>query len=458
VTGEFRGKKALVMGLGLFGGGVGVTRFLVAQGADVTVTDLKDEAKLADAVEKINDLPVSLHLGGHREDDFARADVVIVNPAVPKDSPYLAIAEEHGARLDTEMNIFFRLCPAPIIGVTGSNGKSTTTALVYEMLKRGRRRVWLGGNIGQSLVCNVDEMSESDLVVLELSSFQLEDLARIRCSPHVAAVLNLCPNHLDRHKTFENYAEAKRNIVRFQQRGDMAVLNADDENLRPWVRDMAADVFFFSRDPNAGAHASVAGDEIRLRLPHGEMRVSLASFKLPGFHNRLNAAAAALTAGLVGATTREMESALGEFNGLEHRIEFVRSLGGVEYYNDSIATTPESASAALEAFDAPIILIAGGYDKHIPLDAFARKAAERAKKIILIGDTARKLAGMIGAAGPPVVVADSLQAAVREAHASSRPGDIVLLSPACASYDMFTNFAERGRMFKEFVADIEDTH
>jgi UDP-N-acetylmuramoylalanine--D-glutamate ligase len=457
---EFDGKRVTVMGLGGFGGGVGVARFLACRGARVTVTDLKSAHDLSDSAAQLAGLDVVFHLGGHTERDFTDTDAVIVNPAVPPGSPFLKLARDHRVALDTEMNIFFRLCPAAVAAVTGSDGKSTTTSLLAAMLacppkareKRGQR-IWCGGNLGGCLLDKIDEIAPRDCVVLEISSFQLERLAWIRRSPHLAVVININPNHFDWHGTMEAYRKAKKNILRFQKPLDVAVLNEDDPDVSTWRQEARPRVFGFSARKEPAHGGFLRDDEILLSLGGGQERIPLAGFGLRGEHNRLNAAAAALAARLMGATPEGITEALGNFQPLRHRLELVGEVRGVRYYNDSKATTPVSALAALRSFDEPLLLIAGGHDKKLPFDEFGREAASRPKVVILLGEAADKIEQAIPAAGrrARVLRAADLKDAVHIAASLAQPGDVVLLSPACASYDMFRNYEERGDAFRALV-------
>ncbi|MEE9200736.1 MAG: UDP-N-acetylmuramoyl-L-alanine--D-glutamate ligase [Candidatus Brocadiales bacterium] len=465
----FRGKKITVMGLGLFGGGAGLARFLAHQGAGLVVTDLKTEEQLASSLASLDvsgTSPIEFHLGGHREGDFKHVDMVMVNPAVPKDSRFLQIARENNVPFETEMNLFFKLCPAPIIGITGTKGKSTTTALVGEMLRQQGRRVWVGGNmgLGYSLLEYMDEIEAGDLVVLELSSFQLDDLGELEMSPHLSVVTNIAPNHLDRHKSLTEYIDAKKNIMRFQGPDDYCVLNLDDEELRKWAAETSAKVFWFSAGKVVESGAFLENGNIHLRcgnVGQGEAVVAcLSDAKLPGAHNVVNMLTASCTAFLTGVEGKSIERAIRGFSGLEHRLEFVCEIDGVRYYNDSIATTAESAIAGLRAFERPVVLIAGGYDKGTPFDALAEECAKRAKSVILLGKTAKNIGELItrakdGRDAPEILYASSLEEAVRVARGAAQRGDIVLLSPACASYDMFVNFVDRGRQFKALVQEIK---
>ncbi len=464
----FSGKKITVMGLGLFGGGVGVTRFLVRQGAQVTVTDLKSASELSESIKLLDGLPVQFVLGEHREADFKDIDMLVVNPAIPKDSPFLQIARENNIPFETEMNIFFKLCPAPITGITGSNGKSTTTSFLSSMLQGTGRKVWTGGNIGCSLLEHIDEIAPSDLVVLELSSFQLEDLQDTDKSPHIAIVTNIAQNHLDRHGNLENYINAKKGILQHQKSGDYAILNYDDQELRNWAKDRdtqtalgSGKVIWFSAKEKVKYGAYPIEDKIVLNINFYKTTVScLDKVKIPGAHNIQNILAAASAANILGAKDTHIAEGATSFAGLEHRLEFVSEIGGVRYYNDSKATTPESAIAAINAFNTPIVLIAGGYDKRVFFDRFAVECIKHVKCVILLGKTAKKIASFLflfgGGMGPEIIQAATLVDAVEKAKARSKTGDVVLLSPACASYDMFVNYEDRGRQFKEQVNRLKD--
>lgn len=458
----FKNKKITVMGLGFFGGGAGLARFLVRRGAKLVITDLKAEEQLSSSLATLEGLPVEFHLGGHREEDFKDVDMVMVNPAVPRNSPFLQIARENNVPLETEMNLFFKLCRAPIVGITGTKGKSTTTALIGDMLRHRGQRAWVGGNIGlgYSLLERIDEIDKDDPVVLELSSFQLDDLRKLGVSPCVSVITNIAPNHLDRHGSYTEYIDAKKNIIRFQGPDNYCIMNLDDQELRKWTGDTRANVLWFSIKDTVEAGAFLENGKIRLRLNEREQRETkiacLSDVKIPGAHNVENILAASCAAFLMGAQGKQIERALREFSGLEHRLEFVCEIDGVHYYNDSIATTPESAIAGIRAFEGPVVLIAGGYDKGTPFDAFAAECAKSTKCVILIGKTAQKIGELLARARknndiPEIIPAQSLDEAVGLARNLSQRGDTVLLSPACASYDMFVNFEDRGRQFKALV-------
>ncbi len=448
----FEGKQVLLMGLGRFGGGVDVVKFLCGTGADITATDIAGRDKLADSISRLDGLDnIEYHLGSHERADFERADIVIVNPAVRPDNEYVRIAQEAGALITSQIEIFFELCPALIIGITGANGKSTTAALTAHLLRAaiGRRqsnyrKVWLSGNIGnEPLLAVIDEIAQDNLVVLELSSFQLEQLARLRRAPDVALLTNLTANHLDRYGTFEAYRRSKKTIFQYQKvserRPAVSIFNADDEIGCEWF-------------------AKLNGRPGRVCLKFSTEHLSNGirnCFALPGRANLANLAAAVCVARHFGVDDESIIASLPGFKPLPHRLDPVAEIDGVRWYNDSKATTPVSAIAALEAFEQPVIIIAGGYDKHISLEPLGETIAKRAKAAILIGRTARKIADAIEKKLAPesikVEVAASLNDAVDSAGELAVSGDVVLLSPGCASYDMFDNFQQRGRRFTELV-------
>ena len=458
----FTDKIFLVMGLGRFGGGVDVVKFACQMGAKAIVTDLAKQEALAESIAQLKGLDVEYHLGSHESADFEQADMVVVNPAVPLDNKFVQIARKAGRKVTSQIELFFELCPAMIIGITGANGKSTTTALTAHLLRsQFGNDVWLSGNIGnEPMLTILDQIKPDDLVVLEISSFQIEQLAQSKYAPQVALLTNLTPNHLDRYGTFENYCRAKELIFQYQKpdgnRPAVSIFNGEDKVSCEWFekyeKDKARRCVKFSPD-------DVSAD-IRSR------------FNLPGRANLSNLAAALAVARSFGVTDKQIIRSLPGFKALPHRLQLVAEIGGVRWYNDSKATTPDSAIVALEAFDSPVI-IAGGYDKHIPFDEFGRKIAQKAKAAILIGQTAKAIAKAIQAnsqsrrwhglparegtakmAVPQVKFAKTLAEAVKLADGLAKSGDVVVLSPACASYDMFENYQQRGEQFIDLVAGL----
>jgi UDP-N-acetylmuramoylalanine--D-glutamate ligase len=456
--------KVTVMGLGLFGGGVGAARYFAEQGAEVTVTDKRGEADLRPSIQALNDLTIRYVLGAHHEDDFRNADVVVVNPGVPADNPLVTMARGSGARIEHAMNLLFKLSERNRkIGITGSNGKSTTTALAGEMVRVLDERALIGGNIGRCLLGETKNLKPDVPIVLELSSFMLEGLGELQQSPHVAVVTNLTENHLDRHGTMLNYAQAKMNIIRHQKPGDYAVLNYDDPMLAGWESQTPAQVIWFSvKDEPSGNAAFLAGDKLIIRKDGVEEVVAhRKGLRLPGLHNVANALAASAASIAYGVKPWQVAEALATFSGLPHRLEIVaRHPNKVTFYNDSIATTPESVICALSSFEGPITLIAGGYDKGIPFDELAVAIVRKARRLILLGVTAPKIAEAVQKASrqyrryPQVLKARDLQHAAELAAAETLPNEVVLLSPACASYDMFRNFQERGELFRKLALKL----
>lgn len=447
----FAGKKVLIMGLGRFGGGVDVAKFAVNAGATVTVTDIAAAQHLADPISQLQEFgAIEYHLGSHELGDFEQADIIIVNPAVPPDNEFLEFARRHNKFITSQINIFFELSPATTIGITGANGKSTTAALTAHLLRAASarkgfkyRKVVLSGNIGnEPLMTRIDEISPDDLVVLELSSFQAEQLPQIRKAPKVALLTNLTPNHLDRHGTFADYCRAKENIFRFQRLDEahpaVSIFNGQDEVGCKW--------FEKYRSEKWRVCMKFSADDLSAEIRE--------EFTLPGRANLSNLAAAVAIAKIFGVEDQWIKACLGEFKPLPHRLELVAEIRGVRWYNDSIATTPQSTIAALEAFDGPIIIIAGGYDKELAFDELGEKISEKAKAAVLIGATAEKISkAIIGGCEnhAQIEFADSLTQAVEKAGRLALSGDVVMLSPACASYDMFDNFQHRGQEFTGLV-------
>ncbi|MFA4987034.1 MAG: UDP-N-acetylmuramoyl-L-alanine--D-glutamate ligase [Candidatus Brocadiia bacterium] len=460
---SYKGKRVTIMGLGLFGGGLGVTKFFAQQGADVLVTDLNAPAKLAASLDALRGFPVKYKLGYHELRDFTETDLVIVNPAVPLESPYIAAAVNAHIPLDTELNIFMRQCRSPIAAITGTNGKSTTTAWAHRIVCEKSPSALMGGNIGRSLLDMLDVTAPEVPVILEISSFQLENLCWLRKSPHVAVITNVAPNHLDRHKTMENYIAAKRAILEYQTPDDYAILNADDEIVAGLAGSTKGRVLWFSRRKPVENGACVNEGVVTLRVDGvSETLCPVAELSLGGAHNVENALAAVLVARFMAWDREGAVRALTSFNGLEHRLEFVREHKGVRYYNDSIATNPRSVVVALKAFSAPKVLIAGGYDKQLPFDEMAEASfSEDVRAVVLVGETTGKLKAaydtkaMSSGIEIKTIPVATFAEAVDAAAAAARWGDIVLLSPGCASYGMFVNFEERGRVFKALVGKLQ---
>lgn len=444
------------MGLGLFGGGEGVARFLADRGAEVVVTDLRGEEELRESLAALAHTRLRFRLGRHEEEDFRNAGLVVANPSVPPDSPFLELARRKGVPIETEVSLFLKFCPRRVIGITGSNGKSTTTFLTGEMLKRASIPAWVGGNIGGSLLDHLEEIGSQDWLVMELSSFQLEYLGRMKWKPRIALLTNFTPNHLDRHGNLKNYEEAKRNIIRFQGEEDDFLYLWEDPTGKAWAREAPGKSLPFSAEEVLEEGAFPREGSLWIRLKGREERICPVSrVKLPGRFNLCNVLASALAARLAGAPSKAIGEAVEDFAGLEHRLEFVQSFNGVQYYNDSVSTTPESTTMALEAFPGPTVLIAGGYDKGIPFDRMVEVIGKRAKGVILIGQVAALLERKLSGEGVlKVWRTQTLEEAVARAFQVASPGDTVVLSPGCASFGMFRNYVERGRIFKDLVRGL----
>ena len=447
--------------VGLGREGMALAKFLVRHGAKVTVTDSKKQHQLKGAMDELADLPIRYRLGGHPE-DVLQADVIFVSPGVPRQIPILIEARQRGIALSSETALFFSLCRAPIIGITGSSGKTTTTSLVGEIMKAEGYRTFVGGNIGSPLINSVEHMEPADRVVMELSSFQLEVLDQ---SPHVAAVLNLSPNHLDRHQSMNDYVTAKKNIVSFQTQNDYAVLNADQQLTRDLAEECPGEIVLFSREQEVAQGAFLDSGRVVVRWAGQKRTVcELSEIKLLGLHNLENVLAACAISAPAGAQTEAMRRAVTTFSGVEHRLELVAEIDGVRFYDDSIATSPQRTMAALDSFSDPLILLAGGREKHLPLEALARLILAKVKAIILFGEAAPLLEQAIVEAQSERSARDlatyrssDLSEAVSTAAEIAEGGDVVLLSPACTSFDMYRDFAERGDHFKALVRELKNS-
>lgn len=451
---DVHGRRVAVVGVGV--SNTPLIRYLVQKGARVTACDKQDAAQLGERYAQLRALGVDFALGAGYLDPLETAELIFLTPGMKKDLPAVAAARARGAVISGEIPLLLRLCRAPVIGITGSAGKTTTTALVGRILAAAGRQVYVGGNIGQPLIEQVESIPADAVVVLELSSFQLELVDK---SPHIGALLNLSPNHLDIHGTYAAYTQAKARLLAFQGPGDWAVLNADRPDVAALARTARGQVALFSLSGEPGDGATGAwlrGDEIVFRYHGQDFPITRRdAVRLPGRHNLENVLAAVTIASLAGASAAAARQVAAEFSGVEHRLETVAERGGVRWINDSIATAPDRTAAALRTVSGPVLLIAGGYDKHLPFAELAPLIVERVKTLVLLGDTRAKIREAVAAAaagaGPEIVEVDDLAQAVSACRERARPGDAVLLSPACASYGLYQNFEERGRHFKQLV-------
>ena len=446
-----KGKRVAVIGIGV--SNTPLIKMLLRAGIKVTACDKRTKESFAGQAEELESLGAMLKLGPDylKDLDF---EVIFRTPGMRPDLPELVEALQRGAILTSEMEVFFQVCPCKIVAVTGSDGKTTTTTIIAELLKAAGQTVYVGGNIGKPLLPDVDGMEEGDVAVLELSSFQLMTMDR---SPDIAVVTNLAPNHLDVHKSMEEYVDAKKNIFLHQEAEGLLVLNQDNEITRGFASEAPGHVTFFSRRQELEKGVFLKDGVIWVRnAMHERPVLPVADILLPGDHNVENymAAIAALDGLIPAQVIREFAA---KFTGVEHRIELVRTLNGVKYYNDSIASSPSRTIAGLRSFRQKVILIAGGYDKHIPFDVLGPEVIEHVKELFLTGDTSAKIrAAVEGAPGYdpaqlPITVIDDFDQAVLAAHKAAKPGDVVILSPACASFDKFKNFMERGAAFKKII-------
>ena len=431
---------------------------LARAGVAVTACDKKSREDLGEYGNRLEAMGVRLHLGPDYLKGL-RQDIIFRTPGMRPDVPELLEAAAHGSEITSEMEVFFRVCPCPIIGVTGSDGKTTTTTIIAELLRRAGRTVHLGGNIGHPLLTEAGEMRGEDIAVLELSSFQL--LTMTKQSPHIAVLTNLAPNHLDVHRDMAEYVAAKENIFTHQTAEDLAIFNADNAITRELSGKAAGSVRMFSRKEEPAEGVFLRGDAVISRRDGAERQImTTADIRLPGVHNVENyLAAIAAVDGLVpDGTIRDFARS---FGGVEHRIELVRTLRGVRYYNDSIATSPSRCIAGLRSFDRKVILIAGGYDKHIPFDVLGPEIVAHVKLLVLCGATAEKIRqAVVSAPGyaegaPEIILVKGFREAVETASARAVEGDVVTLSPACAAFDQFANFMERGRAYKQIISELQ---
>ena len=454
---------ASVVVLGLARQGVAAAEYLARAGAEVTVSDLRERASLADALDRLEGLRVRYRLGGHPPGLLDGADVLCLSGGVPSDAPVVLEARRRGVPLTNDAQLFMERCPARVIGITGSAGKTTTTALVGEMCRVAGLPVWVGGNIGNPLITDLGKIGSQDRVVMELSSFQLEVMTR---SPQVASVLNITPNHLDRHKTMKAYIAAKRNIVLHQTASDVALLGFGDANARSLALDSAAHLAWFSLGAEVEKGAFGINGELTLRWGGVDVAVCRQDeVRLLGRHNLLNVLAACALGQVAGVPVERMREVATSFTGVEHRLELVREVGGAKWYNDSIATAPERSLAALRSFEDPIVLLAGGRDKDLPWEDFAVEVGRRVRQLITFGEAGPMIAREVDGHTPRrrrkrsrqlegVTRVETLEEAVDVAAKVARAGDVVLLSPGGTSFDAFRDFAERGDRFKDLVRSL----
>jgi UDP-N-acetylmuramoylalanine--D-glutamate ligase len=455
---DWKGKRVVIVGAARQG--TALAAYLASRGASVVLTDARSQEDLQPAVEKLAGLPIEWRLGGHSVRMLEGVDMLALSGGVPSDIALVSEAQKRNIPVSNDSQIFLEIAPCKVIGITGSAGKTTTTTLVGRMLKpmegKGIRRVWVGGNIGNPLITNVDEMQANDLAVLELSSFQLEWMTN---APDIAVVLNIAPNHLDRHGTLQAYVAAKARILENQLGDGIAILNRDDAATWQLATRVRGRQLSFGRDElPAGAQGTFIRDgEIRIRDESGERPLlPLPAIELRGAHNVMNVLAACTAAAAAGATADHMLAGVQGFRGAPHRLEWVAMRNGVDWYNDSIATAPQRAEAALLSFERPVILMLGGRDKGLPWQSLAALAGERASHVVLFGEAAPMLKQVFEKIAPALALSHTtnLADAVQAAAAVARAGNVVLLAPGGTSFDEFADFEARGEVFRQLVNEL----
>ena len=446
---ELNGKRVLVVGLGK--SGTASALFLKAHGARVTASDSKTFDQFSQEIPLLLDHGIVVETGGHGERTFQEQDLIVVSPGVPVDAPALVQARARGEMVIGEVELAAQFFPGRIVAITGSNGKTTTTTLAGEILAAGGFSTVVGGNIGTPAISLVESADRNTIGVLEISSFQLETIQTFH--PKIAVVLNVTPDHLDRHHTFAAYVDAKARIFENQNPHDFAVLNADDPTCVQMASRTRAQVFWFSRKTEVRQGAFVSQGRVLFHDSDGEREIMLVSeIPLKGAHNVENALAGVCVGALLGCKAEKIRGVIAHFKAVEHRLEFVATVGGVEYYNDSKATNVDATIKALESFPANIHLILGGKDKGSDYSVLNDLLRQRVKRVYTIGAAAEKIESQIK--GAEIVQAGTLESAIKRAAAGAEPGDVVLLAPACASFDQFRNYEHRGKIFKDTVREL----
>lgn len=443
----FAGKKVLVVGMARTG--MAAARFLRTRGARVTVSDRRGRDPLQPEIRRLEALGIDCEVGGHRPETFRKTDCIVVSPGVPLEQPVLREAAGRGTQILSEIELASRFLRGKIIGITGSNGKTTTTTLIGEILESAGFRVQVGGNIGVPLVSLVESSAPGSINVVELSSFQLEAVSSFRA--HIAVILNITPDHMDRYPTLAAYARAKLNLLKNQTASDFAVLNREDRLLLDLAVPPAAQAFWFSTGvPVDKGTCLQNGALVFNQGGKREQMVRVEEIRVKGIHNLENVAAAVTVARLLGASVQSIRESVARFRGVSHRLEWVREVRGVDFYNDSKATNPASARRALEAFEQRLILILGGRDKASDFSVLSPQVSRRVKGLVLLGEASRKIESQL-AGTAPVTHAATMEEAVHLAFGQASRGEVVLLAPACSSFDMFRDFEDRGDVFKEAV-------
>jgi len=441
---ELKNKKVTVVGFGKTG--KALCDFLLKKQAIITVNDKKPESQL-EKVDIYKAQGVNFETGGHRPEIFLTSDLIVLSPGVPP-LPEILEVRNKGIKVISEIELAYQFLEGKLIGITGSNGKSTTTTLTYLILKNSGFKVHLAGNIGTPLISFVKRSRQDDFIITELSSFQLEFTENFRTD--ISVFLNISPNHLDWHKTLENYLQAKKKLFWHQLPGDIAIINRDDSNLWAWRKEKAVELYAFSRKHSVPRGCYLKDSTLWLKLGEELPVIKTSDIKLRGVHNQENVMAAILASYLAGANLSAIKKSVKNFQGLEHRLEEVRTIKGVLFVNDSKATTVDATIKAIQSFDQPIVLILGGRDKGGDFSPLRRALKAKVRKVLLIGEAREKIRKAIEGVCP-IEEVFTFREVVQKGFQAARPGDVVLLAPACTSWDMFNNFEERGRLFKKEV-------
>jgi UDP-N-acetylmuramoylalanine--D-glutamate ligase len=461
----FKGKKITVMGLGLHGGGVGIVKFLNKYGARLIVTDIKSKEQLATSLEKLKGLKnIEYILGQHRTEDFVKVDMVVKTPPVPWNNKHIKLALDNNIPVEMDSSLFFKLCKNPIIGVTGTKGKTTTAALIYEIFKSaGKSPVRVG--VGQiSALDRLDLLKKNSVVIFELSSWRLSALGKFKMSPQIAVITNIFPDHLNYYKSMEKYIQDKKNIFLYQKPKDWLVINVDDEKVKEFGKETKSQIIQFSKNPLKENNSVFIEDNAIFINDGNDLReiMKLNDIKMKGKHNVMNILAAVGVSRAYGVDFLEIKKAVFNLSGIAHRLEFIRELKGVKYYNDTAATIPEAVISALDSYSEPIILIAGGTDKGLEFSKLGAVIVQKAKSLIFLkGNATEKIIDQIKKnlneeeKNREFVIVDSMEKAVEIASQSAKEGDVVLLSPGAASFGIFLNEFDRGDKFKEAVNKLK---
>jgi len=449
---DLNGRRVLVVGLAQTG--LATARFLKQKGSIVSATEFRPKGEMTQAARVMEELAIPVEWGGHREETFLKQDLIVMSPGVDFATEPIQRALKKGARMISEIELAAHFIHAPMIAVTGTNGKTTTTLLIGEMLKEDGKRAGVGGNVGEPLILFAEAETTWDVLVVEISSFQLEAIEEFR--PRMSVLLNVTEDHLDRYAKVQDYVNAKKRIFANQISEDTAVLNRDDPTVMMLSKQILPKKIFFSLNERLAEGAFSDGKQMTLRLHGAEEDYPLTQARLKGIHNVENMMAALTAARVFGCSRRAVEAVLGRFEGLEHRLEFVQEIEGVRYYNDSKGTNVGSVVKSLQSFSEPVVLIAGGKDKQGNLSPLKELIRNHVKQLILIGEAKERMARELETL-TDTVMAPTLEEAVLMAHQTAKKGDVVLLSPACSSYDMFRDYKERGKIFKETVRRIGDS-